>query len=269
MSNDLRTAAQHALEALEEFCELQTMLRPGERRDALRAALAEPEPAAPTVVEPDAYGYASRLAVAIWEKHYKDESPQWKPLDDLLGVLTQIDNMTTGLTRQQPEPAAPLKRGTTGICTRVVCECEQNRLGPECVYLRPRMPTQGQLSALEALTADAEALGLYEAAPTAVEPVAWSTFDGEGGYEYRSYEGNENYRDEYIKRNGDRYAAWVQPLYTTTPRAALTDAEIDAACGPCHDSDLARGFRAEFIKRFRAVYERLHILAASGGPRNE
>ena len=40
--NDLRTAAQQALEALEEFCELQTMLRPGEKRDALRAALAEP-----------------------------------------------------------------------------------------------------------------------------------------------------------------------------------------------------------------------------------
>ena len=40
MSN-LREAAQQALEALEEFCELQTMLRPGEKRDALRAALAE------------------------------------------------------------------------------------------------------------------------------------------------------------------------------------------------------------------------------------
>lgn len=54
--------------------------------------------------KPDAYGYASRLAVAIWEQHYKDVAPQWKPLDDLMGVLTQIDNMTTGLTRlAQPE----------------------------------------------------------------------------------------------------------------------------------------------------------------------
>lgn len=46
------------------------------------------------------------------------------------------------------------------------------------------------------------------------EPVAWRTFDGEGGYEYRSYEDNENYREEYIKRNGEKYASWVEPLYT-------------------------------------------------------
>lgn len=54
----------------------------------------------------DYYGYAVRLAVAIWEKHYKDTAPHWKPLDDLVGVLTQIDNMTSGLTRlaQQAEP---------------------------------------------------------------------------------------------------------------------------------------------------------------------
>jgi hypothetical protein len=53
--------------------------------------------------EPDAYGYAKRLAQAIWQKHYKATAPQWKPLDDLMGVLTQIDNMTAGLTsHRQP-----------------------------------------------------------------------------------------------------------------------------------------------------------------------
>jgi len=46
----------------------------------------------------DEYGYAKRLAEAIWQKHYKAAAPQWKPLDDLMGVLTQIDNMTSGLT---------------------------------------------------------------------------------------------------------------------------------------------------------------------------
>jgi hypothetical protein len=51
--------------------------------------------------EPDAYGYAKRLAEAIWQKHYKATAPQWKPLDDLMGVLTQIDNMTAGLTAQR------------------------------------------------------------------------------------------------------------------------------------------------------------------------
>lgn len=57
-----------------------------------------PPPAAQQ--EPDAYGYAKRLAVAIWEQHYKDVAPQWKPFDDLMGVLTQIDNMIAGLTVQ-------------------------------------------------------------------------------------------------------------------------------------------------------------------------
>jgi hypothetical protein len=60
------------------------------------------------------------------------------------------------------------------------------------------------------------------------EPVAWRTFDGEGGYDYRIFEDNENYRDEYIKRNGEKYASWVEPLYTSPPqRKPLTDAEID------------------------------------------
>jgi hypothetical protein len=47
------------------------------------------------------------------------------------------------------------------------------------------------------------------------EPVAWREFDGEGGYTYFAYQDNETWRDEYIKRNGEKYADWVEPLYTT------------------------------------------------------
>ena len=43
--------------------------------------------------------YAQRLAATIWEKHWKQDAPNWKPLDDVLGVLTQIDNMVAGMTR--------------------------------------------------------------------------------------------------------------------------------------------------------------------------
>ena len=46
-------------------------------------------------------GYAQRLATFLWEKHYKKDAPEWKPLPDLIGVLTQIDNMTAGLVRTQ------------------------------------------------------------------------------------------------------------------------------------------------------------------------
>ena len=44
-------------------------------------------------------------------------------------------------------------------------------------------------------------------------PVAWRTYDGEGGYRYCSYAGNESYRDGFIEANGQSYADWVEPLY--------------------------------------------------------
>ena len=46
-----------------------------------------------------ALGYAQRLATSLWEKHWRDSAPQWKVLDDTLGVLTQIDNMVCELSR--------------------------------------------------------------------------------------------------------------------------------------------------------------------------
>lgn len=44
------------------------------------------------------------------------------------------------------------------------------------------------------------------------EPVAWRTFDGEGNYEFRDYEMNECYAEEWAKRNPN-HAGWVEPLY--------------------------------------------------------
>ena len=58
----------------------------------------------------------------------------------------------------------------------------------------------------------------FDAQPEQEEPLAWATFDGEGNYDFRSYEDNETYRDEYIKRNGLKYANWVKPLYTAPPK---------------------------------------------------
>ena len=42
---------------------------------------------------------------------------------------------------------------------------------------------------------------------------AWATFDGEGGYDLRLYDMNEDYKDNYIERNGEKYKDWVVPLY--------------------------------------------------------
>ena len=46
------------------------------------------------------YEYARDLAICLWKTHYKTDAPEWEPCDDLMGVLTQIDNMTVGLTRR-------------------------------------------------------------------------------------------------------------------------------------------------------------------------
>ena len=54
-------------------------------------------PPAERVVEVAAQ-YAERLANVLWEKHYRNAAPNWKPLTgDLIGIITQIDNMTSGL----------------------------------------------------------------------------------------------------------------------------------------------------------------------------
>lgn len=42
-------------------------------------------------------GYATRLAEALWERHWKTGAPDWSPAPDLLGLITQIDTMTAGL----------------------------------------------------------------------------------------------------------------------------------------------------------------------------
>jgi len=55
------------------------------------------------------------------------------------------------------------------------------------------------------------------------EPVAWRTFDGEGGYDYRSFSDNEDYRDEFIERNPN-HATWVEPLYASpVPAQSVPD----------------------------------------------
>lgn len=46
----------------------------------------------------EALRYATELAKNLHTKHYSHVA-EWEPLPDLVGVLTQIDNMTAGLIR--------------------------------------------------------------------------------------------------------------------------------------------------------------------------
>lgn len=56
-----------------------------------------------TTAQPElsALRQAQALAVRLWDKHYrKDIDPSgWRPLNDLPGVLSQIENMVAGLFR--------------------------------------------------------------------------------------------------------------------------------------------------------------------------
>jgi hypothetical protein len=45
------------------------------------------------------------------------------------------------------------------------------------------------------------------------EPIAWRIHDGEGKWEYVTFEENETYRNDFIAHNGEKYASWVEPLY--------------------------------------------------------
>jgi hypothetical protein len=97
-------------------------VRADEAIAALDAALAAVPAAAQEPM--DAYCYARRLAQSLFDKHYaQDEhyasgSVKFALWDDLMGVLTQIDNMVSGLSRaalQSPTSAAqePTQREQT------------------------------------------------------------------------------------------------------------------------------------------------------------
>ena len=42
---------------------------------------------------------ADYLALVLWKKHYKKESPNFELCEDVAGVITQIDNMVAGLVK--------------------------------------------------------------------------------------------------------------------------------------------------------------------------
>jgi len=98
--------------------------------------------------------------------------------------------------------------------------------------------THEQLQQIRAIVYDAYCEGDTEAewmlavidADLAAEQelFAWATFDGEGSYDLRLYEDNENYLDEYRKMNGDKYAGWVIPLYTAPVPAPQRECETCA-----------------------------------------
>lgn len=46
---------------------------------------------------------ANALALSIYRKEYADKAPDWHPLDDVGGLISQIDNMYAGVRQQRDE----------------------------------------------------------------------------------------------------------------------------------------------------------------------
>jgi len=127
-------AMKLALEALESvtghFTRTPSTLRDSEVRGEAHNAITALRQAIEQAEKQDELGYATRLATAIWKSHYKEVSPDWKPFDSLAGVLTQIDNMASGLTKQakKQEPVAwmPIDSAPKG---RIILVHYKNLLG--------------------------------------------------------------------------------------------------------------------------------------------
>lgn len=48
----------------------------------------------------ETYNEARRLALSLWRLHYADESPNFELCDTTAGIISQIDNMVSGLTKK-------------------------------------------------------------------------------------------------------------------------------------------------------------------------
>ena len=90
------------------------------------------------------------------------------------------------------------------------------------------------------------------------EPVAWRTFDGEGGYDYRSYEDNESYADDWNKRNPN-HVGWVDKLYThSQPEqepVAYDKTEMNGFVQDLYDKKMQEGRHGHYETMFHVVHQ--------------
>ena len=106
-------------------------------------------------------------------------------------------------------------------------------LGREVAELKLRAGN-GYSRKIEELTAERDQARAELAAIRAQEPVAWQTFDGEGGYEYRSYEDNESYADDWQRRNPKyRLSGLVTKLYAAPVPTQDVGALVEALESVC------------------------------------
>jgi hypothetical protein len=60
-------------------------------------------------------GHALALATTLHRNFYKTQAPNWEPLEDVVGVITQIDNMIIGVADRTEELEAKLAKAVGGL----------------------------------------------------------------------------------------------------------------------------------------------------------
>jgi len=217
-----------------------------------------PQPKEPVADEREAFTYAKNLATALWERHWKETSPHWRPFDDVLGVLTQIDNMVSRLmhpdeheralaaslasppalkVEQEPE-AMRLRNGNTALL-----EALMDMVLQHCCSEPDDLIRHNYLSANEAAVEILEEAGMIEndrlnwpalqrRKDSTQSALVASRGDEKDAARYRWLRHGDN--DELVLmtygEHGSRpFDARMDPCWL--PRDAMLDVAIDAAMG--------------------------------------
>lgn len=79
--------------------------------------------------------YATTLATSMHRQHYAEAAPNWQPLDDLMGLLTQIDNMYAGLRNDLADLEVESKR-LVGMPLAAMQETRERAIAEvECLWM--------------------------------------------------------------------------------------------------------------------------------------
>ena len=134
-------------------------------------------------------------------------------------------------------------------------------------FARAVLAKWGQHTRIAELEAQLEAIGaggveplrkISEQPAAGQEPVAWRTFDGEGGYDYRTYDDNENYREEWGRRNPN-HKGWVDPLYAAPQPVAREPLTRQQLCEAFYsETACTLGGDVDFAEKVCRVVEKAH-----------
>lgn len=119
-----------------------------------------------------AHRWATELAISMAKKFFP-EVTQWKPLPDLLGVITQIDNMTTGLVRAAPPSQAPEPAQQEAAGAKWCKVCEEERNVNPCLFCGTMLASLPSPAPLQAKTGDSIGDMIESARKSAAERPQW------------------------------------------------------------------------------------------------